>query len=579
MAEKLLKDCLYGDLLSPEPGYVTDFAVGMTYSLSFEAMLTAQLAFGMLGDVDENIIHNPHLMLDAIAKSSDKVVVFCNKGGIAVPQKVEKVYSLMEKSIVEVFDKKNYKANFHPKLWLIRETNCSDKYDVQLKLIVTSRNLAYTDNLDCVVCMTGKVIEHGDKNRKHNPLASFIKAVAKESSADERQRMQVRKLADDLETVPCFDVDSPFDDYCFCPYLFGKDFGLDDYRTYLTGTENIIVSPFIDDVTLVQLSSNHSHALITRKEYVGRHVFDMFADAGGVYIALDDLASRGMDLHAKMYYVWNGRDSQYLYLGSANATSTAFSRNGEFLIGLKYKYGNSQAAKFLQEFCEDGNANSKFIRMNEPLEKVLTSKWDVAETAMKELMCAEDLKARVVHHRDGSYSITVSSELKSLDNDVFIAPLHRCDLLQKWAGKVTFTNLTAEELSEFFIMSSVTSDGISHKATVKIRTEGIPPERDTAIYKRIISNTTNFFSFLELMLTDTPLQYISTEMIDKKETESNGTASENMSFGGLYEKMLRIAANNPAQILEIGKLVDRLEGDIVPDTFKHLYKQFTAVLK
>ena len=579
MAEKLLKDCLYGDLLSPCPGYITDFAVGMTYSLSFEALLTAQLAFGMLGDIDENSIHNPHLMLDAIAKSSDKVIVFCNKGGIAVPPTIEKVYSLMEKSVVEVFDKKNHKANFHPKLWLIREVNRSDKSDVQMKLIVTSRNLAYTDNLDCVVCMTGKVKKRENRNVKHRPLASFINAVAKFSVVDERQRMQVRKLADDLEYVPHFDVDAPFDDYCFCPYLFGKDFGLDDYRTYLTGTENIIVSPFIDDATVGQLSCNRRHTLITRKEYVSRHVFDMFAGAGGVYIALDDLASCGMDLHAKMYYVWNGRNSQYLYLGSANATSTAFSRNGEFLIGLKYKYGNSQTARFLQEFCQDGDSESKFTRLVEPMEKVSAHNWDSAETAMKELMCAEDLKARVVHHRDGSYSIIVSSEFKVLDNDVFVAPLQRFDLLQKWTGNVVFANLKAEDLSEFFIMSATTNDGVCHKATVKIAVEGIPSERDAAIYKRIISNTKNFFSFLELMLTDTPLQYISIEMLEKKENKNNGTVSESISFGGLYEKMLKIAADNPAMILEIGKLIDRLEGDVVPSGFKHLYKQFVAVLK
>ena len=30
MAEKLLKEHLYGDLLSPAPGYSTDFALGMT---------------------------------------------------------------------------------------------------------------------------------------------------------------------------------------------------------------------------------------------------------------------------------------------------------------------------------------------------------------------------------------------------------------------------------------------------------------------------------------------------------------------------------------------------------------------
>lgn len=72
--------------------------MGMTYSLSFDAMLTAYLAFGMLGDMDEESMQSPYLLLDAITKCSDKVVVFCNKGGIAVPPSIRKVYSLMEKT-------------------------------------------------------------------------------------------------------------------------------------------------------------------------------------------------------------------------------------------------------------------------------------------------------------------------------------------------------------------------------------------------------------------------------------------------------------------------------------------------
>lgn len=44
-----------------------DFAMGMTYSLSFEAMLTAHLAFGMLGEMDDNVIQSPHILLEAIS--------------------------------------------------------------------------------------------------------------------------------------------------------------------------------------------------------------------------------------------------------------------------------------------------------------------------------------------------------------------------------------------------------------------------------------------------------------------------------------------------------------------------------
>ena len=581
MAEKLLKEHLYGDLLSPTPGYSTDFALGMTYCLSFEAMLTAHLAFGMLGEMDDNVIQSPHLLLEAITKSSEKVVVFCNKGSIAVPPTIRKVYSLMERNLFEVFDKKNNKANFHPKLWLIREINNDNKKDVLLKLIITSRNLAYTDTIDCIACLTGKVVSSSVKNEKHLPLVAFIKSVVKESNIGEEQKKSVLKLTADLERVEHFDVDAPFEDYDFFPYLFDYDFGIKPIKDYLVGSESIIVSPFLDKTMLSRLNPENkcTCTLITRKEYVDKSIFEKFCNKGGIYVTLDDLASRGIDLHAKMYHVWNGRNEQYLYLGSANATTSAFERNGEFLLGLKYKYGNTKSSQFLGNFYEKDNSDSKFMPLNEPLENASpVIKWDVAESAMKELMCADDLKARITHHRDGGYSVVVTSSKKRLANDVFLAPLQKKELFQRWTGRVAFEKMNIDELSEFYILTATSPDGTHYETIVKIETTGMPSDRDQEIYRGIIKTKKDFFRFLELMLTDTPLQYISSEIL-LKEFGAKGTKDEEgIAFPSLYEKMLKIAATNPKQIHEIGQLVSKLSDDVVPPAFVKMYKQFISAI-
>ena len=579
MAEKILKEHLYGDLLAPTTGYSTDFALGMTYSLSFEALLTAHLAFGMLGEMDDNVIQSPHLLLEAITRSSEKIVVFCNKGGIAVPPATRKVYSLMERNIFEVFNKKNPKANFHPKLWLIREINDDDKNDILLKLIVTSRNLAYTDTIDCIACLTGKV--GSVKNAKHEPLVAFIKSVVKESNIGDEQKKYVLNLAADLERVEQFDVDAPFEDYDFFPYLFEYDFGLGKVEDYLTGTKSIIVSPFIDKSMLSRLNpKNRSNGtLVTRKEYVDKSIFDIFSDKGGIYVTLDDLASRGLDLHAKMYHVWNGRNEQYLYLGSANATNNAFYRNGEFLLRLKYKSGNPRLEQFLCDFYEKDNKDSKFMPLNEPLENASpVIRWGAAESAMKRLMCAEDLKARIIHHHDGGYSTVVTSGQKQLGNDVFIAPLQKKDLMQRWTGRVSFNDMKVDELSEFYILSATSPDGTSHEAVIKIKTEGMPSGRDQEIYKGVIKTKKDFFRFLEFMLTDTPLQYISSERLQKEYGSKGAAADEGVVFPSLYEKMLKIAATNPKQIAEIGHLVSKLDDEVVPQAFSKMYKLFVSAL-
>ncbi len=54
---------------------------------------------------------------------------------------------------------------------------------------------------------------------------------------------------------------------------------------------------------------------------------------------------------------------------------------------------------------------------------------------MKTLMCAEDFKARIIHHRHSGYSVTVVSNERELTNDVFIAPLQKKEMMQRWIGK------------------------------------------------------------------------------------------------------------------------------------------------
>ena len=197
---------------------------------------------------------------------------------------------------------------------------------------------------------------------------------------------------------------------------------------------------------------------------------------------------------------------------------------------------------------------------------------------MKDLMCAENLKARITHHRDGGYSVVVTSSVKRLANDVFIAPLQKKELLQRWTGKATFEDMNIDELSEFYILSATSPDGTHHEAIVKIETTGMPSDRDQEIYKGIIKTKKDFFRFLELMLTDTPLQYITSEILLKQIETKGNESEEGMSFPSLYEKMLKIAATNPKQIHEIGRFVSKLSDDVVPPAFTKMYKQFVSAL-
>ena len=157
MARELLKDLIYGEQLVSD-GCKVDFAVGLTYSLNLEAMLTVPLAFGDLGELDSTVKQSPAFLLEGIRRSGDKIALFCNKGGIHVPGETRTVYSLLESSIFEVQDGNDIFSNFHPKIWLVKETDTEG--EEWLKLSVMSRNLDFSTCLDICCSIRGHIGKH-----------------------------------------------------------------------------------------------------------------------------------------------------------------------------------------------------------------------------------------------------------------------------------------------------------------------------------------------------------------------------------------------------------------------------------
>lgn len=162
----------YSELLMPEPGYALDFAVGLTYSLDLEALLGIPVSLGLLEEADSDAMKSPFYLLEAIRKSNDNIAIFCNAGGIALPQKIQSVYSLLENSVFEV--KLKNKQNFHPKLWFIKYKNEDGR--AYIKLLVLSRNLTFDNSIDLCVCLQGEIMR--TKRKRNQPLADMLEFVA-----------------------------------------------------------------------------------------------------------------------------------------------------------------------------------------------------------------------------------------------------------------------------------------------------------------------------------------------------------------------------------------------------------------
>ena len=160
MADVLWNDIIYTDVLQSD-GFVIDYAVCTTYSLDMPSLLSVPFMLGTMTDLTETTMRSPHLILETINKSAGKFAVFCNAGCMAVPQANSKVYSLLEQSVVQVTlqAKGDGFINFHPKVWIIKETN-PDTGAQQIKLIVLSRNLTGSNDLDVVCELVGKIVRY-----------------------------------------------------------------------------------------------------------------------------------------------------------------------------------------------------------------------------------------------------------------------------------------------------------------------------------------------------------------------------------------------------------------------------------
>jgi hypothetical protein len=79
------------------------------------------------------------------------------------------------------------------------------------------------------------------------------------------------------------------------------------------------------------------------------------------------------------------------------------------------------------------------------------------------------------------------------------------------------------------------------------------------------------------MLSDTPVQYLSNEILLRE--KGAGESEDGYEYAQIYEKMLRMSAVNPKQILQIGKMLDKLDKETIPEEFSRIYKQFSNAIK
>ena len=92
----------YSEMLMPPYGYETVFAVGTTYSLDLDALIGVCIALGLSESIDNELKDNSIYLLEALQKTAEKVLIFCEGGQIKVPSNSNALHILLEKMVVEV---------------------------------------------------------------------------------------------------------------------------------------------------------------------------------------------------------------------------------------------------------------------------------------------------------------------------------------------------------------------------------------------------------------------------------------------------------------------------------------------
>ena len=339
----------YGELLYPDYGYKLSFAVGCTYSLDLEALISVPLSLGALEQSSSEKYNNPFAILEGIRRSTDKIALFCNCDGIKMIQNIKPVYALLDNSVFPV--NLGLGKNFHPKIWVIRYESINDEPDL-IKVLVLSRNLTFDRSLDLVVEMKGLIKGRIRRQSKQKPIADLLSYLA-ETCETGNKAERIKALADDLLRVDSFDIGSDFDDYNF--YVTGIPNHEYDSNDIVSPCRKImIVSPFLSKTVVASMvkecsrfSNNHliNRVLISRISSITPDIFSLFDE---VYIPTEGLEDDSIleekedydkpkrELHAKVIFKETYTENS-IFLGSFNATANAQNKNVEFMVKFRYK--------------------------------------------------------------------------------------------------------------------------------------------------------------------------------------------------------------------------------------------------
>lgn len=622
---------LLREALRPPDGYSLDQAIMTTYSLDLMALLSIPLAFSVfhLEEHRERLEANPLALLNALRQYSSRIVVFCQAGQIAVPRKTQLLLGYMENSVVEVSSPRG--GVFHPKLSIIKyarnseeaeDPDLSGEPDVVYRCLCGTRNLTFSRAWDTLLVLDGK-LHQARRNAfaRNHELSNFVAALPSFALRNLKDKAAsiLKTISEELKFVEFQEPDG-IDDIRFWPI------GIDENKITwpFDGCEDtLVMSPFVSDGFITRLCANQgSHQLISSLESLEAlsegslkkintsYYLDSLAEPSGDEDAEDSVledddlgdqtamalekpieflpATELKGLHAKLFIADCGWDVR-LWTGSANATTSAFDRNVEFLIeliGKKKKWGIGQFLKFKsqKQAAQMKDRELQFADMLIRYERSeVPSITDPDEEKLGQLLqmvrkslAFGRLSANVIGHEDDpkSYKVELRSETpKSLEfennTDIACRPIS----LSKASAKpfkqpfqriiVEFDRIIFRDLTPFFAFDVVVRLGSKEKRdsfVLNVPLIGVPDNRLDEIMISLLSNRQQLLSYILMLLSGDDADFIEPGTSGGKVQQAGKDQLGLEGFGvSLLEPLLKALDRQPERLDQIEDLIKGLQ--------------------
>lgn len=583
------------DALRPPDGYTLDVAIGTTYTLDLLALIAAPLAFTFneWEDRDGSPTLDPVALLQSLRMNASRIRIFHQWGRIHVPTKYERLFHYLEDSLVAVRPHHD-QGVFHAKVWVLRYVRESGP--VLYRFLNLSRNLTFDSSWDLAIAFDGELRMRSRAFTVNHPLGDFIAALpqlAKEKVTDETLGI-VGKVQDEIRRVE-FVIPDDFDEVRFWPLGLN---GRSQWPFRERKDRVLVLSPFISDSILSRFTNEvakpQESILISRADELcslATGVREQFGQSlvlsAGARAEPDDGAESSLSgLHAKMYINESGWDA-HVWVGSANATASAFSNNVEFLVELVGKRSRVGIDSFLNGDNGDTSIRSMLepfgVPENVPDEAEAEKRLDTLLDEAEKQLAARTLCLQI-EEREGLYCCELTTDDPVTFRSEVVgecwpisAPARKAPITADLRTPARFGALAFENLTPFIVFSlSATIESVTRtrQFVVSVSMVGTPADRKQRIIRSILSDRKTLMRLLYMLLSNESLNPAT--MAGTTAGEAGGGKEQSfIDQPGLLEAMLQCLAHNPSKLRDVAKILEELGAqgsDVLPEKFISIWQ-------